>query len=1027
MSRNVRSKTLAIFVTTILVVSATVFITPVKTSAKYEDIQGYDKIPGVNVWQGANWTVANMPNATVLKTSTKELYYGNQVVIEVNSSLNWGSDTYFLYYPVYTGKWPDGNYNLTWKKYEPAGYPAPSIGGDDNQFGDGGEAPVILNVSGLWLIDNDDVHDCSNFSRMNETVPAWFWVNASTEYTVTVSDTSFPYDSTGELTIDVDHGTDEQPAVMIDIRADNGTSIFVKNQFASTGELSVSKNSSKFKWAGNYTIYVYMDTDDAGTDIYYFEGTDYHRHYSEEYGNSTTFTSYATYYNYSLCGPWDPPEYNATPIKIVVESGVPTLTIPEENATMYWSFPGEVNISVKDYEGENISIPTNESIVVLNDDRDNVTANFTIDYGNGYVRIYPKNQTEPSGWGRDGSYVYGNNGTWRAWIRWDKNGDGIYEWNGTAIWTVTKAPSVQIQIISPSNKEISEIPDINNQPMTVKFKVFNRNHEYLGDGNQDEDMKNITLAGDALFIGDEGKTLYEYSNMFSNVVYYDDTSNTWWVNITPTMDLNGGELKISVDWGNWGTREETIFIGGTKLNGSVVTISPTEFTIGENVTITVKVTDANGYPYPNANVALYYVNDSGGLEYEINATSGGGTTSGEYTFLFNVTQQTNNQTNVWSEIKAPRYIAAYVELPNVGGSPPAYGYAVATMKPRSDLKVEISKDILMAGKKYDLWINISTVDPLTGNKTGTPDDTNLHVEIYNETGVNVTNKFDSWGWSPLNNDVTIKLSDVYALEPGTYYIYAYNSTHDSEGFNATFEVVPVEVTADVEELIWNYDDNITVTFTVTWQGEPVNGTLQIIGIQDVGSYNQTWVNATLQHELTVENGVAVIHNVTANNLTNASIQNITFKFKPEDGGGYANATGVVLVKVPDVEPTPDAVAVGEMATVNVLVTGRGQPLPGVNVTLKGAGIKSNATTDASGVATFSILPGSTGYIDILIENRSTGTKINVTANYLEIEIPSSVQEGIFTVTIKDGKGYPVKGAQVKFTGTGETKITDSNG
>ncbi|KAA0006351.1 MAG: hypothetical protein FE042_05970 [Thermoplasmata archaeon] len=64
---------------------------------------------------------------------------------------------------------------------------------------------------------------------------------------------------------------------------------------------------------------------------------------------------------------------------------------------------------------------------------------------------------------------------------------------------------------------------------------------------------------------------------------------------------------------------------------------------------------------------------------------------------------------------------------------------------------------------------------------------------------------------------------------------------------------------------------------------------------------------------------------------------------------------------------------------------------------------------------------------MLIENRSTGTKIEVTPHSLQIDVPPSVQEGIFTITVKDENGNPVAGAQVKFTGTGETKTTNSNG
>ncbi len=1041
MSKEIRSKTLAMAIAFIMVTSVLVILNT--ATAKYEDMTTYDKIPGVNAWQGANWSVANETNATVLKTSTTELYYNHQVEIEVNHSLNWSAGPYFLYYPVYTGKWGGSSYNLTWKKYTVTGAPDPSINGSDYIFGETGEGAVTLNVSGLWLIDNDDIHDCHNLSRMNATVPAWFWVNTSKEYTVTVSDTTFPYDSIGEITIDVDHGTDDQPATMIDIRADNGTSVFVKNKFTSTGSLSdINKNSSVFKWAGNYTVYVYYDTDDAGTDIYYFEGSDYHKYYSTSYGQGS-WNSTATYYTYDLCGPWDPPEYNATPVKIVVESGVPTLSIPEANATQYWSFPGEVNISVKDYEGNNITFSSNNSIVILNDDKENVTANFTIKYGAGYIRIYPKNQTGTSGWGKNGSHVYGNNGTWRAWIRQDKDGDGIFEWNGTAKWKVTRAPGVQIKLIDDdgglstddNDGVIPKVPSNTEQPITIQFQVISRNHDYLGSGDFDTDARNITLSGNALLLDGE-KTLYEYNQMLPGSVYVTgSTAKTWHVNITPTMALNGGEITISVDWGSFGTATQTISIGGSKLNGTIVSISPSEFVIGQNVTLTVTVTGPTGYPYPNAYVALYFINDSGGLEAKINETNGGGTTSGEYTFFFNVSQQTDNQSQVtgWgSDPKAPRYIAAYVELPNVGANPYAYGYAYAKMKPKSDFGVEISKDTFMAGQLTDFWINVSIVNN-DCNKTDEIETTgDLHVEIYNESGENVTSDFVNWGWS-LSGDDALENTDAYALEPGTYTIFAYNNTHNSEGCNATFTVVPVTVTCDKSEFIYMYDDNISATFTVTWQGQPVgNGTLRIKNITDAGTYNKTWVNYTGNSTIDVEvvNGVVTIHNITANYLpTNSGIMYIDFAYQPEGSTVFANATGRIPVKVPDATPDPSEVALNEPANVEVTVTGRGEPLEGVFVSIDGPGnLAMNGTTGADGTITFSFVPTATGDINIKVYNRSTGSKITVTAHTLNIDAPAQANEGeTFTVTVKDENGNAVSDAQVTFSGTGETKTTDSSG
>ena len=64
----------------------------------------------------------------------------------------------------------------------------------------------------------------------------------------------------------------------------------------------------------------------------------------------------------------------------------------------------------------------------------------------------------------------------------------------------------------------------------------------------------------------------------------------------------------------------------------------------------------------------------------------------------------------------------------------------------------------------------------------------------------------------------------------------------------------------------------------------------------------------------------------------------------------------------------------------------------------------------------------------MVENRTTGTKIAITAHMLNLVAPAQVEEDEeFTVTVKDENDNPVEGAQVKFTGTGETKTTDANG
>jgi len=84
------------------------------------------------------------------------------------------------------------------------------------------------------------------------------------------------------------------------------------------------------------------------------------------------------------------------------------------------------------------------NVYVYNSDDANVTNNLTIytgHSGEGWIWI------NSSSWGKDGSHVYGKNGTWYAYIFKDINGDGIEEWNCTVEWEVRSdftPPNVEI-------------------------------------------------------------------------------------------------------------------------------------------------------------------------------------------------------------------------------------------------------------------------------------------------------------------------------------------------------------------------------------------------------------------------------------------------------------------------------------------------------------------------------------------------------------------------------------------------------
>ncbi|GAG80697.1 unnamed protein product, partial [marine sediment metagenome] len=213
---------------------------------------------------------------------------------------------------------------------------------------------------------------------------------------------------------------------------------------------------------------------------------------------------------------------------------------------------------------------------------------------------------------------------------------------------------------------IPMIPAIGpDQPIPLQFSVQNESGTYLGEGNLPEDKKNITISGDALFLENGGLTLDEFP---SGMIGYDTSEHKWYVNITPRMNVGGGEIKINIDWGLNGIHEENISIGGTGLNGSIVEISPVRFPYGTDVSLTIIVKNpTDGSALPAGNVSLYWIKDDGAIGGRINTTNVSDSPGGnEYTFVFNATQQSQwqlNASNGWNAIEELRNITAYVEVP----------------------------------------------------------------------------------------------------------------------------------------------------------------------------------------------------------------------------------------------------------------------------------------------------------------------------------------------------------------------------
>ncbi len=996
---------------------------------------------GLSDSDGATFTVIGFtPGVYKWGDATTDLVYDTTYAseaININTSAWTGSDgkKCYLYYPLYTSSGsPLSADNFAWGGPYKVGdinfevYVTSNEANTDTL--NTGGYDISFNRSGMWIFDSDSDHGTG--------FEGYIWVNTSTDYDIS-SVADFEYGSSGDITITVQEEGNDVGCMIAIIAPDDSTAY---HNWQGDGSVTLGIVGYNFTMAGDYTIMAYRDFDEDPL-VYLYpdeDGNAYNSSYGSDY--SEGFPAVVSGYTYADVGPWDPPEKNATEGKFTVITGKPDAVALPGNNTMYWSFEGEVNISILGYDGEKLTGDDADlTMKIYNSDDEDVTSYLNSDLSKidkGFIHINADPSNTADTWGRTGATVWGENGTWYAYIYKDILGDETEEWNTTVEWTVTSSPGLQFQwidddgVISDDNNDgvIPEVPDFNQQPLGIQFQLINDEHVNYGDGGalaEAAAKKNITISGDALFVGSLDK--------LPGTTYSD---GTWNVPLIPLMKLNGGEITISANWKGYGSITETLTIGGTKLNGSIVTISPSEFIIDENVTLTVTVKGPAGYPYPNALVSLYWINDGGELQGLIDSTNGGGTTNGEYTFLFNKTQQTKNQTlagNPWvgGDILAPRNISAYVDLFNVG-----CGYALARMKPQSDLKVEISKGAVMAGEKTSFYVNISIVDS-NSNLTEQPvvdSDNPLQVAIYNAKGDKMTLDASFGSIRDTDLDATNNSIKDYFLKPGVYTLYAYNNTHDSVGHNTTLVVKAVDVTCDKGEFIWNVDKNISAAFTVKYYDDPINGTLRLYNITDVGAYNKTWVNESDTGNdtitLKVTNGIVTMYNVTADYLPpDKSQMNITFMFKPETTNSeFAKTTDVVPVKIPDVSASPASLPCNKLAMLDITTTGRGVGLPNVWVSIEIPGLtgEMDTATDAAGKATFVFTPPTTGDIIIKIENRTSTTKVSVTSWALYLDAPSQANENeVFTVTIRNGTatGAGIVGASVKFNR--ETKTTDSSG
>lgn len=916
--------------------------------------------------------------------SSEELVYGATYTnhqIEINTSEWAANGTYYLYYPNYWSISPGTAQNFSWDgPFEVNDYSvrveatqAGVVNSDTLDELNTGGSSISFARAGMWIFSDDG----------GITPAGYLWINTSTVYSIS-SITDITYGSDEEVSITVTEDGNNVPCVIAVLDPDNNTIYQAYSQGTAT------LDQGYFEYAGEYTVRAYRDLDKYAVYYYYSDenGSAYDALYGSDY--SGVFPP-ATDYDYGTVGPWDPPEKNATEKTFNVKTAKPVITLT--NTTLYWGFDARIDVNVTDDEGAGLDY--DNSIMLKYGSQYVNFSDYITNLGDGDYSIVIPRFDEGTGWS-DLSAALGDpnvNGTWRVVFGYDANGDGNSEWNDTASFIVKRSnPPVQLTLASYTDNKIDLIPLYTggNQANTldIDFSIMGTSitndlgRAYYGDDSW-EDWKNITVTGDILYPVDE------------TTLTHSGTKGNWSATVTPTKP--GGSIVITIDWpgDDNGTASQTIEI----INGTQVTPAVDAFTVGSDYNLTVTIKDIDGAALKYAAVYLMWEDEALALNDTEGNNKAGNGLNGEYTFWITADDQLAT---------APQNITIAAQA-----YPGAdfWGYAKVVMEKNHNMKVNVTPTTGYAGDNiaYDIMVGL-----VSG---GNPDDSNLNVKLYNETGALVT------GDDAMAIAGDYEITDYeQVLSGGTYYLYAYNDTHDSRGNNATIIIAKYTVTSSPSVLAWNIDTETNMTFQLTPAG---NGTLTLYNL----SGSAEAANEGDSTSLAIENGVGTLESVNATTLGN-----VTFSYEP-DGGGDRNANGLVRVTTATATPNPAIIYLGEATVVTITVThpSTGAPLSDVRVGLD-HGMELNETvlaklpsddfTDAAGKAQFSITADASGNVTIYLENETDPDNefviIAEARSPMTISLNPSVDEGkTFTAEAKSN-GVVITGTTVTFTFDGQT-------
>jgi len=944
--------------------------------------------------------------------------------IEINTT-GWAADTYYLYYPIYREDTFGSADQFTWSTVPyKVGDPAYSVQvdatpADDDPLDTGGNA-ITFNCSGMWIFDDDATHD-GNDSTSYE---GFIWVNTSAgEYSIDVTDEIY-YNGTSDLEIEVTKiSTGAAVGCVISVLDPDGKTVY--HQYHSGG--AVDLESSTFEKAGEYTVHAYRDMDGNQPQTYFYPDgeTDYEA-YTTSYGSGASFPiGPDDDYNYSIVGPFDPPEYNATHATFEVDTGVPVITAT--NVTpVYWGRAVKIEVNVTDYDGIGISDGTlrirkgSTSPVYYNlnetpgDDAGNNLTTVTVheeDNPGDYTIEIPKaDPLSATNW-----TTLVNGTKWYLVFSYDRGvGDGTDEWNNTMKFEIKGGyTDVDLKIVNDgwsttgtaTDKKIDVShtdPGANGpeETTTIVFQIIGSEvtgvRAFYGD-DAEEDRHNITVSGDILY------------PVTDATLTYNGGTDEWSAVVIPTKP--GGTITIAVDWaGKYnGSDSETINI----INGTHVTTNIDEFTVGEHVNLTVTVRDIDGDAIKTADVYLFW--KDGGAGTAINSTKGdnseGNGKDGKYTFWIKPSEQGNT---------APENITIAANWPDAGGAGDDFwGYATVKMNKNHNMMVNCTPTSGYAGDTISYEIEVVLIGG------GNPEAAGLTIELYDMDGNVITGDDEL----KVQNDHTIEVD--HELSGGTYQVYAYNDTHDSAGNNATITIEKYSVDATPDVLAWLIDTEQNMTFEVTPAG---NGTLWLQNVSGTPNASDTTV-ADPGEDIEVENGVATLIGLNA-----STIGNITFQYQPESGEARP-AIGLVQITTAIATPVPPTIYLGESTNVVITLThpATGLPIPDILVGIDEdknlsssilSKLPTSTETDSNGQVAFGLTAEATGEATIFIKGSyDPDNEYVIEAEIkktLVIDADPSVNEGEdFIVTITDSLGNPVENAVVEFDGDFYT--TDADG